>query len=639
MAQERLTEAVSRLRKRVFVVLVCVVAAAAVGFYFLIDYMAVASLKQRLASDDPQVRAIALFDAYNRWGGAIIEHVFRELASPSDSVRNAADRILRHHLKKEPDRNLMERLKQTWKDERNDEDLRERALHILAAVAGKEWEDFFFSKEIWELDNPGSMWWDAACRYFERVADEKTYRRLLEWARSNDPQKCYTAVFLARFLFKRFSKEQVERLADAMAPLLVHENLFLRSTAAVTLYKYLEKKHTKYILRALEDRTTSTEAATVREHLLETVKRLRLKEAASRLYEIVLNDVDDRIVQRAAAALATLGSDRYFNLAVNLLENNPNLPPVNMAGVMALIGRIGGSRAVKVLARCLMRQNLRLVKEAGTWLALCEPAAEDAVIAALKAPTAQGRLEAFSILCNWEVKKAIPELVKTALKEQPHIAELMISHLQYFTDTEVVRYLLKAIGRTSGQVKAAIVDVLAFYRTPEAVAAVADALLDHSQEVTNSAQAKLSDIFRSLRNAPDNLDRIIEKVMREYIASLNCPGVKNLLQKGLPMAKSISVARDLLFSALRQLKLKTSLMGTISFRDDSNNIWYALGNLLCDWWTLKLAEKLCKAGLTDLKEASLKASLALQDYDPTGVEAEQNRKVVRRIKAALGLGR
>lgn len=637
MVEINIKDGMRKRRFKIVFVLICVVAGCGAGFYFLIDYMAAESLRQRLASDDPDVLAAALVDAYNRWDGDIIDRILKELSSPSDTVRNVADKILRHHLKKHKDTNLLEQLRRIWEDAQNDIDLRERALHIIAAVAGKEWEDFFFSAKIWELEDPTSMWWDAASRYFERLADQKTYNRLLMWARSKDPQKCYTAVFLSRFLFKCFTDEQVEKLVDALAPLLVHRNLFIRATAAATLYKHLKKKHTKYILQALNDRTVSTEAATVREHLIETVRLLRLREAADRLYSIILNDVDDRIVQRAAAALAATGSDHYFKLAVGLLEEGANLPRVNLAGVMAFVGRMGGERAVRALVKSLMQPDPRLAKEAGTWLTICEPAAEDALIAALEAPTAQGRLEALSLLAKWAVKKSIPKLLKTALKEQPHVAEMMIMHLQYFPNTDVVPYLIKALEGKRGRVKAAIIDVLAFYRTPEAVAAVADGLLDRSQDVINTAQAKISDILRSLRNPPQNLNSIISRVMREYIAQLNCPTVKAFLTRALPKAKDIATTREIIIDALRQLRLQTSLIGTLSFRDDFNNINYILGNMLCDWWTLQLAKKLKEKGLSDLMEASYKAEKALQEFDPTGVERERNKKVVEQIKAALGL--
>jgi|GEM_PF-4395852 len=639
MAEERIKEVTKKRRWRVFAVIACVVAGMVVGLYFLISYMADESLRERLESNDPEVRAKALYEAYHRWGSKIIERVFGELSAPSDTVRNAADHILRHYLKRYPDRQMLERLRALWADDKNDTDLRERALHLLAAVADKSWEDFFFSPQIWELNNPTSMWWDAASRYFERVADERTFKRLLEWAKSHDPQKNYTAAFLSRFVFKCFSKEQVEHLVDALAPLLVHENGYIRAEAAATLYKHLTKKHKRYILQALQEEGGSNEAIRVREHMIEAVRKLRLREAADRLYRIVLNDIDDRIVQRAAAALATLGSEKYFNLAVNLLEGGVALRATNLAGIMALVGRMGGARAVKALATCLTRRDPRLVKEAGTWLALAEPAAEDALIKALKAPTVEGRLNAFKILCNWGVKEAIPTLLATALKETPAVAENMILYLQYFPDTSVVKHLLAIFKRgvKSARVRAALVDVLAFYRTPEAVCAVADALLDNAQEVTNTAQAKLSDIARSLRRAPNDLSEIVKNIVRDFVLDLSCPSVRKFLTNALPQAKSISVARDILFEALRKLKLQTSLLATLTFRDDKNNIQYAIGNMLCDYWTMKLAQQLRKRGVADLQDASYKVSAALTNYDPTGIEKEQNRQVVEKIKAALGL--
>ena len=641
MVQERIIEATRKRKWQVVVVIVCVVVGMVVGLYFLICYMADESLRERLESRDPEIRAKALYEAYRRWGGRIIERVFKELSAPSDTVRNAADHILRHYLKRHPDRRMLERLRALWADDKNDTDLRERALHLLAAVADKSWEDFFFSPQIWELDNPTSMWWDAASRYFERVADDRTYKRLLEWAKAPDPQKNYTAAFLSRFVFKCFSKEQVERLVDALAPLLVHQNGYIRAEAAATLYKHLTRKHKRYILQALQEEGGSNEAIRVREHMIETVRRLRLREAADRLYRIVLNDIDDRVVQRAAAALATLGSEKFFNLAVSLLERGAPLRATNLAGVMALVGRMGGARAVRALASCLMRRNPRMVKEAGTWLALAEPAAEDALIKALKAPTVEGRLNAFKILCNWGVKEAIPTLIATALKERPAVAENMLLYLQYFPDCSVVDHLLAVLKRgiRSARVRAAVVDVLAFYRTPEAVCAVADALVDDAQEVTNTAQAKLSDIARSLRRVPDNLSEIIKKVIREFVLNLSCPSVREFLINALPQVKSISVARDILFEALRKLKLQTSILATLTFRDDKNNIQYAIGNMLCDYWTMKLAQQLRKRGVTDLQDASYKVSAALTNYDPTGIEKEQNRQVVEQIKAALGLKR
>jgi len=637
--ETRIKEVTRKRRWRVVVVIACVVAGMVVGLYFLISYMADESLRERLESKEPDVQAKALYEAYRRWGGKIIERVFKELSAPSDTVRNAADRILRHYLKKHPNRQMLERLRALWADNKNDTDLRERALHLLAAVADKSWEDFFFSPQIWELSNPTSMWWDAASRYFERLSDDRTYERLLEWAKARDPQKNYTAAFLSRFVFKCFSKEQVEHLVDALAPLLVHENGYIRAEAAATLYKHLTKKHKRYILQALQEEGGSNEAIRVREHMIEAVRRLRLREAADRLYRIVLNDIDDRVVQRAAAALATLGSEKFFNLAVSLLEGGAPLRATNLAGVMALVGRMGGARAVRALATCLMRREPRLVKEAGTWLALAEPAAEDALTKALKAPTVEGRLNAFKILCNWGVKKAIPTLLVTALKETPAVAENMILHLQYFPDTSVADHLLSILKRgiKSARVRAAVVDVLAFYRTPEAVCAVANALLDNAQEVTNTAQAKLSDIARSLRRSPNNLSEIIKKVIREFVLDLSCPSVRKFLTNTLPQVKSISVARDILFEALRKLKLQTSLLATLTFRDDQNNIQYAIGNMLCDYWTMKLAQELRKRGITDLQNASYKVGAALTNYDPTGIEKGQNKRVVEEIKAVLGL--
>ncbi|RKY15908.1 MAG: hypothetical protein DRP63_06315, partial [Planctomycetota bacterium] len=342
--EERIKEVARKRRWQVVVVIVCVVVGMVVGLYFLICYMADESLRERLESREPDVRAKALYEAYRRWGGRIIERVFKELSAPSDTVRNAADRILRHYLTEHPDRQMLERLRALWADDKNDTDLRERALHLLAAVADKSWEDFFFSPQIWELDNPTSMWWDAASRYFERVADNRTYKRLLEWAKAPDAQKNYTAAFLCRFVFKCFSKEQVGRLVDALAPLLVHQNGYIRAEAAATLYKYLTRKHKRYILQALQEEGGSNEAIRVREHMIEAVRRLRLREAAERLYKIVLSDIDDRVVQRAAAALAALGSQKFFNLAVSLLEGCAPLRATNLAGVMALVGRMGGAR-------------------------------------------------------------------------------------------------------------------------------------------------------------------------------------------------------------------------------------------------------------------------------------------------------
>jgi hypothetical protein len=126
--------------------------------------------------------------------------------------------------------------------------------------------------------------------------------------------------------------------------------------------------------------------------------------------ETVLAQASDPLVRAAAAnVIKNFATERQIPLFLNALSDN--WPPVRNAAIEALI-KLKSPKAIGPVAQCLNDPHSR--QDAARFLKAMGPAAEDAVIAQLKAPDEWTRKDACEVLQAIGTKKSIPALENAA---------------------------------------------------------------------------------------------------------------------------------------------------------------------------------------------------------------------------------
>ncbi|MDH7503903.1 MAG: HEAT repeat domain-containing protein [Verrucomicrobiota bacterium] len=474
------------------------------SFVRILGWMESETATRRLASLLAQREARAeVVEALVRHGKHVTHLLIDQLQSPDVEVQHAAAAALGRIGDPQAVPALIGLLNST-------EELAVVAAGSLARIGDHR----AFGSLIQLLGHPCSPVRQAAISALNSLGHPELEHRVTDLLRNpNNHVRESAACIACYFGFESCTEQLFELCSDA------DENV---RRAAVQGIGYLDHPRVPDILSEV----ISKDSPRVRAAAAQALANLPPTQAAALLMS-ALRDPDFWVRYYAAQALGQLGVPESLEPLASLASGDP-VPHVRIAALRA-IGRIGGQRAVAILAPATQSDNPDIASAAIESLGqVAHPDALPPLLAALKAPDLRKQIEAAHALgkhggpgtagaLQWAAAlHNEPEIIKAALEAlarqgtpeaisalialcvDPSRREMVVSVLSQ-TGEKNMDLVAKGLGHPKPAVRIAIVSALARMKSPRASRRICDALDDPDSSVRLAAMSALASL-RSLES-------------------------------------------------------------------------------------------------------------------------------------------
>ncbi|MCX7703105.1 MAG: HEAT repeat domain-containing protein, partial [Planctomycetota bacterium] len=401
-----------------------------------------------------------------------IDFCLEALVSPYTDENTQSYEILSQRLSKHFDSHVINRLVAIWRNKQYPPLSREHSLFLLAEFGDKSLESLFLEPEVWLVGRA----WDAGWRYMKRFADEKTVERLLGMLGSGDMIERRAAAFAIRTVkHKPFVKEN-RKVVESLLPLLKEPVVELREEAMETLWELVDLRDEGAVVAAITD--SQLPSAYVRKFGARALGRMKSKNQADLLISL-LSDADGGVVEAAAIALKELGEPSILRRVAEKAVAPESDTIVRVACINILSG-FDTEEARSALVQMLYIDDPQIAHRLVQvlWRVADEGVVKGVVLAMKRAPSPQMRAMC-ALLLGWLRRvDFVDELVQCAVSDAPNVALSVGNALCYILDEKALASAIRIFDEkgSSSEVKVAMVQTLAFYRTGEALKRLAEGI-------------------------------------------------------------------------------------------------------------------------------------------------------------------
>jgi len=622
--EERLESVKEAVRKRRFRIICLSVGIAVVLAAVLVVMMPVVEMRRQVeifyyGEDRERMKALRWL-VENAGEEKSLYFMLEALKRPNVDESTLAYELLVKRFKDEVKKETLERLVGMWRDESLPRLSREHALFLLAEFGDKSFEPIFLEKSVWLK---GSAW-DAGCRYIVRVADEKTAERLYQMLLSDDVEERLAAAFALRFIRKKPFVRQNEKLRKALLALLKEDLVALREEAMETLWDWVREEDEEAVIAAMFEKDRRLQSARVRQFGALALLTMGAKHRVPLLLSL-LSDGDGGVVEAAAKALKEFSDPSIIPKVRDKAFSDDSDTVVRLA-CLEILSAFDTPEAKSALVQMLYLDD---VKVAHRLVRVLWRIADDGVVRgvtfALKRAKKPEIRAQCALLLGWlRRKELIDTLKKVAENDVGIVASSVASAFNYMLDEKALDAAMEifAAEELEDENRTAMVSVLSFYRTPEALRRLIKGIGYGIERVREQCYFALNNIFSTLKELLLKRGRRepnIARTLRRLIEA----NTKRRLMDGLKECGGDPIkVYGLLLNGIKELPLE--------FKEDRRLLWNAVSLLLDDHHSRRLLEWFLKEknkSRTDTLLLIKRFLDRLSEFDRS-IDAYKNNKVL-----------
>lgn len=628
--QERLESIKEVVRKRRFHILLISIGVAVVLVVVLVVTVPIVELRRRIemfyyGEDKERIDALRWL-VENVGGEKAFDFMLEALKNPNVDENTFAYELLDRRLKRGLDRRTARRLVEIWRDENLPRLSREHALFLLAEYGDKSLEPLFLEKNVWLK---GSAW-DAGCRYIKRLADEKTAEKLLSMLRSSDEEERLAAAFAIRFIRKKEFIKKSRELRKALLSLLKEDLVSLREEAMETLWDWVEREDEEEIVAAICEEERRLQSARVRQYGALALMHIGAKHRVPLLLSL-LSDTDGGVIEAAARALKGFADPSVIPKVRDRVFSRDADTVIRLA-CLEILSAFDTPEAKSTLIQMLYLDDAKVVNRLlrVLWRIADESVVKGVTFAMERAKRAETRALCALLLGRLRRAELIETMGKVARNDVGIVASSVASAFNYMLNERALKVAIDIFDSEDldTENRIAMVSVLSFYRTPEAVRRLITGVGHDIEKFRERCYFASSGIFSAL----DELLKGKKPDVMRFLARMVEAKTKKRIREGLRRYDNDFVKLyELLLDAVRRLP--------VEFEGDRQLLWNAISLLLEHHRSKKLLEwflKERKMSRRDLRLLIKRIKNRLSRFD-TSVDAyKKNRALSAELLKILG---